>query len=358
MDFAPWLDRVTATPRNYIDLRVENVRSVVRPLERIEVDLTITNVSRWPLAMGPGMPIHSRVLLVPSLQLEGRDIRKRSDGSINTQALDIFKPEVVEMDQRIRLLPGGSVTTRVWAGKGGVGRLLDRAVSMGATVRWRAVQGFVPTEAGGFETGANCVTSSGDILRRLASERVLNDEDLALRFYEAEPAELPIVMLQAREWLVELAADPEADSFDINLNAGGISRALIGRYDDMNDAMKTMVVAFFAPYGFFNNEGAQGIMDRLLAEESDLVQIALLANYGPFVPQEYVQRIAAGDDADLAFLGELVLSRVGVVEEEEVVPETEAEKLQRESVEAALDAATGGYDSEEDGGTDGGGGGL
>jgi hypothetical protein len=355
MDFAPWLDRVTESPRNYIDLRVENVRSVLEPLDRMQVDLTITNVSRWPLAMGPGMPIHSRVLLVPSLWVEGRDIRLRDDGTINTQAMEIFKPEVVQLDQRLRLLPGESVKTRVWAGKGGVGRLLDRAISMGATVRWRAVQGFMPTANGGFETGAHCVTSSGDVMRRIAGERVESDEDLSLRFQEAEAHDLPIVMLQAREWLVEVARDPDADQFDVNVNAGTISRALEGRYGEMNDAMKCLVIAFFAPYGFFNNEGAQGIMDLLLEEKSDLVQLAMMANYGPFVPQEYLESIATGDDADLAFLGSLVLSRVGVVEEEEE-SEQEMDEDRRAALEAAIEAASGGNAPAEDEAEDDGGG--
>ncbi len=347
MDFAPWLDRLTASPRNFIELRVESPRTSLGPLERMEVELTLKNVSRWPLAVGPGKPIHTRILLVPSLRVGGKDIRLRDDGTLVAEALEVVQPVVVELDRRIRLLPGESIVERVWVGKGGVGRLLDRTVSLGATVRWRAVQGFVALPDGGYEKGANCITTAGDVIRRASAPKVIDEEDLAFRFKEATVAELMVVLMQARGWLVDIALDPDMDDLDVNTTAGGMALAIEGRYEDMDDSLKSLVVSFLAPYGFFNNEGANGIMERLLDEESDLVRLAVLSSYGTHVPDEYVREIAEGDDKELAEIARLVVERVGLEEEEETLGDDSA-------AAAAVEAMFGG--GEDESGEEGGGG--
>jgi len=129
------LDAMTQNPHNFIELDAEVVESAAPALDRSEVRLTLKNIGAFPLAVGSNSPINSSVLLAPRITAQGENVLGGS------------KPEVVSLDQRLRLRPGESFETVVWADQGATGIVLDERCANQLSLRWRALQGFSLTQA-------------------------------------------------------------------------------------------------------------------------------------------------------------------------------------------------------------------
>lgn len=148
------IDRMIREPRSMIHLEAAHATEELSPFERIEVRVSVRNVSPIPLAVGPGAPISSDVLLSPRLTL----------GS--NQVIEQIKPEVVSLDRRLRLLPGERVDAVVWAGQGHTGAVNDQALLTSALLRWRVVEGFMVSPDGVYVPSPLSLTADSRIVRR------------------------------------------------------------------------------------------------------------------------------------------------------------------------------------------------
>lgn len=152
--FAPWLDELTANPSSFMSLTVEHVRPRIDVFERGELRFVFRNVSRIPMSVGPDLSFNSRFLLSPRVIIKGEDISQDAD------------PEALDLDRRLRLMPGESIETTIWATRGSVGLWLDRFADMTATVRWRAIQGYRIDINRRFAPGLISVTAHSDMMQR------------------------------------------------------------------------------------------------------------------------------------------------------------------------------------------------
>jgi len=153
------IEAMIADPRRFVDLRVQTVSSEVGLLDKIEIKITLTNTSNFPLAFGPDQPINSRFLLSPIVDIGVRRL-----------ALPGLQ-EVVWLNRRLRLMPREQFEATVWADPGILGGVLQRLGGTSARIRWRVVQGFKLNRTGFYEPGAMCLSTETPTIARPPSSR-------------------------------------------------------------------------------------------------------------------------------------------------------------------------------------------
>lgn len=219
--FAPGLERMTRSAREFMSLSVRPTAGTLGPLDRHELVLEISNTSGRPLAVGPNSPINSQFLFTPRLQIDGTSVLDRWRDSLEAQlrsrnriapdamlsaevrqqlsaaiAQGIFLRsmrmlEVVDVDRVLRLEPNESIRVRVWGGQGIAGQLLDRDPTERVTIAWSVAQGFVQVRRMSATGQATPAFTSGpmslntqaspvlrvrlpDVSQELLAERLLN----------------------------------------------------------------------------------------------------------------------------------------------------------------------------------------
>lgn len=149
-----WLDEMTYDPRSFISLSIAHVPPRTEPVDGLFVRVRLRNVGRLPLALGPEKPIESRILLSPQASLDGQEYR------------GYMLPEVVDLNRRLRLMPGEAIEANVWVGQGAVGLLVDSVAHFSLTMRWRALQGFRYNQQGHYVQGPNSLSADSDLMTR------------------------------------------------------------------------------------------------------------------------------------------------------------------------------------------------
>ncbi len=150
------VDEMTTDPRNFMHLELEHVTPVANPFESAMLRIRLRNVGHIPLAVGPQSPLNSILLLSPRVSVDGALV------------IDQTKPEIVHLDRRLRLQPGETIETFVWAGQGQVGDVLDQASTHPISVVWRCIQGFQLVARGDaqYRPGSLCLTATSDLQTR------------------------------------------------------------------------------------------------------------------------------------------------------------------------------------------------
>lgn len=138
------------------------------------VKMSIRNLGALPMGLGSNRPINSRFLFSPSLDLKAAEVRQFS------------KPEVVDLDRRLRLMPGETLEALVWADSGFAGWFCEDIASQVVRAKYRIVQGFVTGSRGLIDPGPGCVQSDLPVIvRTTLREATLGAADFAA---EAESA--------------------------------------------------------------------------------------------------------------------------------------------------------------------------
>jgi len=287
-----WIDRMTSDPYNFMRITLEHEDLAVRPLDRMGLKLRVQNVSRRPIAIGPNSPIQSRVLLAPAVTING----------VETHNL---LSEVVRLDRRLRLKPQESLTIPVWAGRGWIGTLNDLAVESAFTIRWRAIQGFVATEAGGFKLGPLSVTTQTERLNRFAMPFDGSIGDLAEAIDNAEGVEVMQRVLQISSKIVSFPRDmPAEQRGQIFLMLGN---SLLNKIATMNELERayTIVSMYRAGALFVHPELKQRLMEIVGDDRSQYVRLAMLLTFITDDDDAYLRAIETDDDPELAELASL-----------------------------------------------------
>ena len=289
----PWIEAVTHSGYNFVRMTLEHEQKEIRPLDPMNLVLTVSNVSRRPLALGSINPIKSRVLLAPAIDING--ITLTSD----------LVPEVIRMERRLRLMPGETLRIPVWAGRGWTGALSDYACINALTMRWRTLQGFTPTEAGGYGLGPLCVTTQTGILRRAAMPYDLSSDELALAIREGEGIELLNRILHAVAWTITPAAGIPED--ELRSNAFTLADALLDRMETMNEYERafTIIKALRARGLFLDPTLKARLMEIVGDDRSPLVRTAMLMTFTELADDAYIASIEQDSDADIAELARL-----------------------------------------------------
>jgi len=126
----PWIDDVARDPARFVTVSATADRSALNCGEASVMTVRIRNTLPVPLAIGPGEPIDSRVLLTPTVD------------TVRGPDLDRSLPEVINIDRRLRLGPREELVAQFWPEPGVGGWSLDGALEGPARLRWRVACGF------------------------------------------------------------------------------------------------------------------------------------------------------------------------------------------------------------------------
>ncbi|MBL0920525.1 MAG: hypothetical protein IBJ10_00160 [Phycisphaerales bacterium] len=256
-----WLDEMALDPRSWMHLSVQPVRERVGPMSPLEMDVTVRNIGRMPLAMGPGKPIDTRVLLAPTLLV---------DGQFQAPNLQV---EIADMERRLRLMPGESMTARVWAGQGWLGQALDGLSDRSLTMRWRAVQGYRMDNTGKYLGGSMGLTAEVPVISQSGVAALGQTGDAISRaFLDAQGETLIDAIFYVRSALQRGKEDP--NNPDSRAIVAALDRAVAERMASMTELERTLAVLVVGA-AFLRSEQAQ--LDALAASDgSPLVRFAYL----------------------------------------------------------------------------------
>ncbi|MFG0292784.1 MAG: tol-pal system YbgF family protein [Phycisphaerales bacterium JB050] len=285
MRFAPNLERLTRSPREFMSLKVTPTSSTLGLMDRHELVLEVTNKASVPLAVGPSSPIDSRFLFTPRLELEGiayldlvRDQlveRARENLGIDedaplpdavqsqiAQQIGIVSRsllEVVDTDRVLRLEPNETIRVPVWAGRGNIGMLVDRNPNQRITITWSIAQGFVQTQrlgsgarpTQGFTAGPMSLSTQTEMVLRLKLPE-LSVELLSEQLRNSSGVELAKTILRATSALTE------ADSED---EVRPLRGALLERMPRLDDRLVAMLCLRLSELGALDRD--ESIRDAL-----------------------------------------------------------------------------------------------
>jgi len=182
-----WIDAMLASPRLTQSLHAEFDRWNAGALDRVGVKVRIRNVSPIPLGVGSARTINSRLFFGPNLQI---GVRQRNDNAAG---------EVLEMDRRLRLLPGEEMSAVAHPDSALVGWLAEVGSDKPSRLRWRIIQGFEARSSGQRELGPGCVESTTSTLTREALvESRLEPDVLVKRIETGDLVQIAAVIVAAR----------------------------------------------------------------------------------------------------------------------------------------------------------------
>lgn len=321
--FAPALEQMVSNPNSFMALNVDHVRTRVDILGRMELRVRLRNASRMPLALGAAKPINSRVLLSPSLRIEGEEavarftkyLRGRAISNEQFQQLtSLIQPEVVSLDRRLRLRPGETVEAVVWVGKGPLAILLDMNSFYGVTLRWRAVQGFFMTEDGRFEVGPMSLSTMSDVLTRDRVPEVTDIESFVAGFGGLSGRALAVAVLQLNVYLRQTAADPEIGVEEQQRRIGLAVGAVTERTLTMSPYERVFTVTTLAPLQAFAREDARPALEAMKADEHPLVRLVTMLALVSDSSDPVLDEAASSDDPAMRELATLVRGRIAALQ--------------------------------------------
>ncbi|MGH7243983.1 MAG: tetratricopeptide repeat protein [Phycisphaerales bacterium] len=163
-----WIEDIVDQPRTFVGVSTEPLATTQEPLSPMLVKISIRNLGALPMGLGANKPLNSRFLFSPNLDLRDADARRFS------------KPEVIDLDRRLRLMPGESIEAVVWADPGFAGWFCEDVASQVVRAKYRVVQGFVTGPRGLIDPGPGCVQSDLPIIvRTTLREATLGAADFA-----------------------------------------------------------------------------------------------------------------------------------------------------------------------------------
>jgi hypothetical protein len=192
-----WIDDMVVTPRRYVELTAAVNKTSPEAIEPTPLKVSITNTSPVPLAFGSDRPISSRFLLAPKLEA----------GTLST-TLEL--PEVVDLNQRLRLMPREKLTVSVWPDPGQSGWLMDAMADRSFRARWRVIQGFRFEKGGGYAPGPlGQVAETVAIVKRPLPEASMPPAEMAAKVAGSAADQLARLAAVVRSLLIEPELTPE-----------------------------------------------------------------------------------------------------------------------------------------------------
>ncbi|MDQ7014463.1 MAG: hypothetical protein Q9O74_11290 [Planctomycetota bacterium] len=153
-DVPGWVDRMVSDARLFMAISVELNDTSIGPTDQTVLTIKLTNLAPIPLGVGGDRPINSRLMLSPRLQAGMLEEYARASA------------EVVELDRRLRLMPGETLVAEIWPDQGMTGWLAEVSATEAVRQMWRVLQGYRLDSEGVPEVGVLCLETETDRLVR------------------------------------------------------------------------------------------------------------------------------------------------------------------------------------------------
>jgi hypothetical protein len=268
-----WMDQMIRSPRTFVSLAMAPTARSFDALAPTFVTIRVRNTSQLPLAVGPEAPISSRFLLQPLIQR----------GAV--ALLDESVPEVIKLDQRLRLMPREEMVTTVWAEPGFGGWSLQFVGPESQRIQWRLMQGFLLSNNQPVEGPFSLNADSGPLFRGGVDKADMPNEDLVAKIASAQGRELAHTLAVAR---LRLMAANNAGTIRVE-QTQAICKALFDRYQASDASVRALILTTI-PTGRVSVPAKP--FERMLRDVEDKDPIVIL-----------LRLVTRGDDAsDPAFV--------------------------------------------------------
>lgn len=226
-----WIGDMIKNPRTFQRLEVSMAKRDADPLETVRVKISIRNLSRIPLGLGSSRTISSNLLLAPTVETAGRNLRP------------LVQAEVLDMERKLRLNPQESVDAWVNLDSGLTGWIVDTLSSGTVRVRWHAIQGFEIKQNGMKEPAAGSLDATTEVLVRstLPASRVPADQ-LAKRIAIADEFRLVPLLAAARAIMVTGSNGPPGQP-----ERNALAESLAAKYPLLPVRMRLLTIATMPP---------------------------------------------------------------------------------------------------------------
>jgi len=293
-DVPRWMDTLTTDPNRFMSLTASLEATVIDPYVEPVITLNVRNTSPIALALGSDRPINSRLMVSPSMDVEAFPV----DWALT--------PEVVDLKNRIRLVPGESLSMRIWPDPGFSGWLADLKSGHRVRNRWNLLQGFVIGSRSLYRAGPMCLSVETPQLTRRPDPRVrASIEDLIRELEINDEQRLIQTLLTIRSVLVDPdrpGGHPEAKDIV------RVASTLAARYPALSRTTKLAVIAI-APHAVLC-PGMEQLDERLLTETDSLLLMAAIFTRVRSAENPVLARAEASEDAQLAAVARILRSRL------------------------------------------------
>ena len=288
----PWLESAVTEFKASLFVAAEHPRKAMPPGDPVELKITVQNIGRAPVSIGPDSALSSRVLITPTIKVQGR----------GTPPEARVKQEIADIGQRLRLLPSERFEATVWAGQGVFGDAVD-AVLPPMTVRLRATTNFVVTPDGRFTAGPQSATADTGIASRGPLQSIaLKAEEGGAYIANAQGEGLARAVLYVHG-LASLVLSPEKDEA-LTGAVAPLEEALAARLPSMTELERVLTLAVLT--SGVNKAAARPVLGAAAADPSPLVRaVRLIAEPPPATDASYTFVIENGPP-DVSELGRLL----------------------------------------------------
>jgi tetratricopeptide (TPR) repeat protein len=288
-----WVERFNGDPRLFMTIEVTPRPAVVPSGGRLGVHIRIRNISSIPLAVGPGAPIDSRLLLTATADV-GLD-----------RARGMPMMEVVAADRRLRLMPQEALELTVHPELGNLWLILNMLGDKAVRLRWRVLQGFISNAEGLFVEGPMGLTAeSGVQLRQPVAMAMATAEEILAAIRSPDDARL-VQAAEAMGW--RWGAEPSLRAMTDD-EITQVALALAERYPTAGPAARIFLAATL-PAG--QRFAPTAPVDEAMRSERDPTVLAVVLLARATRPDDPLLDFAA-DSADprLASFAALVRERL------------------------------------------------
>jgi len=224
-----WIDTMVDLPRKFQMIRVEHEVERAKTLQRVNVRVVLKNLAPIPLGLGSDRSMSTQLLFGPSMD-------------VGVHGMGDTIEEVVELDRRLRLMPGEELHATVWPESGLVGWISQLGCASTSRLRWRVLQGFQIGREGPKRPGPGCLqATTGSLLRDPLDEGRLLFATLSERIREATESQLPGVLVATRAALVSFSGSGSLEG------AKPLTDALIERFPTWSPLGRMVALAILPP---------------------------------------------------------------------------------------------------------------
>jgi hypothetical protein len=239
--------------------------------------------------------------------------------NFNLGPIAMSAPEVFDLNRRLRLMPHEKLRVKVWPDVGQAGWVMDALANRSIRVRWRIVQGFLPSGDGGFQPGPMCLSTETDsVVRRpipeagiapdgLAKHLASDPPDALIRFAAAvrSNALQPLLIPDLGAWAAPKPGENEAAPSDALRPAAD---AIAKRYPTLPPSIRAMLAVILPHARLVPGLAA---VDQAVAGDADpTVMCITLAFRVQDAADPVIARAKASDDPRVRQLADLVAERL------------------------------------------------
>ncbi|HEX8875203.1 MAG TPA: tetratricopeptide repeat protein [Phycisphaerales bacterium] len=259
-DVPRWVEEIISQPRTFVGLISTPVMTSQDPLAPLRVRVSMRNLSGVPMGVGSSRPLNSRILFTCNLDTKGIDTSKHA------------KPEVIDIDHRLRLLPGESIEATVWADPGYAGWFSENVSTGVVRAKYRLVQGFVSTRRGIIDPGPGCVQADLPVVvRTTLRETTLTAAEIAAEVANANENSVARLAAAARALVIgEPLATRKLTEDDKTL----IARAFAARYPSLSAPIRAILLVTL-PHAGQSRPFADFDKAAVLEQDASLVPLAI-----------------------------------------------------------------------------------